>query len=97
MSTMSAWPTMPMVKLPTLLPAPSVLTRPEGWKYSVPAGLSVVAAAPLLTAALASPSTPGSATLQLDAGLALAMLRATALVPMLAHTSRRWLIALLWA
>jgi len=65
-------PAKVMVRSATLLPAPSVLTRPEGWKYSTPAGLMLaVAAAPLAAATLVVPSMPVRAVSQVVAGLAL--------------------------
>ena len=84
-----------IVRVIALLPAPSVLTRPDGWKYSGPDGMMLAAAPPLLSAASACPSTPISGVLQPVAGLALAMLSVTLSAAMLAHTRRRWLMATL--
>ena len=50
---------------------PSLVMRPSGCTYSVPAGLTVTASDCGSTAQRASPSGPGSGVLQLLAGLAL--------------------------
>ena len=46
------------VRLLTAVPAPSLVTRPSGWKYSAPEGDNAKVAAPVLAVNAAWPSGP---------------------------------------